>query len=349
MGAGVVWACLGAVTVAAGLLGGWAARAAASLVGVLVGAGWLSPYGALWLCLAVVAYPTIHWWYITSGDKKRVLSYDKEKQYSVLCINGSPRKCGSTAATLLAVKAYAESFVSKATSKPIFKVTIVHASELNLEHCLGCLSCITRGDCPLSKSQDRFYSDLYPLLRDCDALVMSSPVYSLHISGVMKSLIDRLAWRIHRPLLPGIPFVAVSTTAAVYADRVSNYLEEVGLHIGCHPCGTISRVVDAGYKKTELTNSEKKIVLNMLATALTPHSHRSPSFYEIFKFQMQKGASRFVAEDAKFWAQYQGKPFYFDCRLGIIGHLASHSMRLFFTAAFALLAFMNSNKKQTKH
>lgn len=65
--------------------------------------------------------------------------------------------------------------------------------------CLGCFSCIMRGEdkCPHASAVRPFVS----AMEEADVIVLTSPIYALDISGQLKSLLDHLCfmWVSHRP------------------------------------------------------------------------------------------------------------------------------------------------------
>eukprot|EP01105_Mastigella_eilhardi_P009366 TRINITY_DN2214_c0_g1_i3.p1 TRINITY_DN2214_c0_g1~~TRINITY_DN2214_c0_g1_i3.p1 ORF type:complete len:314 (-),score=44.92 TRINITY_DN2214_c0_g1_i3:153-1094(-) len=221
----------------------------------------------------------------------------EKRSYTVLFLNGSPRRNGNTAMVLEAIKEFVESFNAQAGCS-LLHVEVLHLADLHLQSCLGCARCITTGVCPLALvPQDKFHADFLPKLKGCDAIVLASPVYSLHVSGLMKVLIDRLAVFIHRPVLPGVPSLAVVTTAAAFSGRVAKFLSEVALHIGCHPCGEITRIgtsPEDTNKVITLTEQEKNTVYAMLASMVTPRPEFEPSMWEVGKFHVQRLAAKFT-------------------------------------------------------
>lgn len=69
--------------------------------------------------------------------------------------------------------------------------------DADLEPCQGCYLCFARGEesCPLE--DDR--AAIEQKLAEADAVVFASPVYSMHVSYLLKRLVDRLAYTFHRP------------------------------------------------------------------------------------------------------------------------------------------------------
>ncbi|MBI4832202.1 MAG: flavodoxin family protein [Candidatus Lindowbacteria bacterium] len=99
----------------------------------------------------------------------------------VIAFNASPRKNGNTQSLLEAV-------LKGAASKDA-ETRLVNLRELNVKGCLGCDAC--KNDLGKCVQKD----DLSPLLqemKDCDAVVLGTPVYWFHVSSQFKALVDRL-------------------------------------------------------------------------------------------------------------------------------------------------------------
>lgn len=98
----------------------------------------------------------------------------------ILAFNGSPRKNGNTSAMIKAMLRGARSAGAKTTE--------IRLHDINLKGCQGCLSCRKRpGKC---KQQD----DLSPYLeaiKTCDGAIFGTPIYMYHVTGQMKTFIDR--------------------------------------------------------------------------------------------------------------------------------------------------------------
>ncbi len=102
------------------------------------------------------------------------------------------------------------------------KYTLLTAGNVNIWSCNGCWSCMTQGLCPLDIKDDMAF--LKEEMLESDLIIWGSPVYAMHISGQMKTFLDRLASWYHTLRLAGKPGITVSTTAAKGLDEVHQYL-----------------------------------------------------------------------------------------------------------------------------
>jgi multimeric flavodoxin WrbA len=93
----------------------------------------------------------------------------------VVYIGGSGRKRGNT--DILIEKLHDN------LGGEIFKI-----SDLTINHCLGCWSCRSRGEC---RHQDDMDEEIIPSLRMADVIVLATPVYFNNVSSLMKMFMDR--------------------------------------------------------------------------------------------------------------------------------------------------------------
>ena len=98
----------------------------------------------------------------------------------VLMINGSPRAKGNTNLALSEMKAVFE--------KNGIECELVQAGGRNLRGCIACGHCRGTGLCVY----DDLVNELIPKFRDCDGLVVGTPVYYASANGTLISLLDRL-------------------------------------------------------------------------------------------------------------------------------------------------------------
>jgi multimeric flavodoxin WrbA len=109
----------------------------------------------------------------------------------------------------------------------------ITADQLRIENCRGCASCFKTGICPLDSTDDM------PLLKqkflDADAIFLCTPVYLWDMSGITKTVIDRLSYWSHRFELAGKACVTVaSTDASVGPDlekRMKQYMSFFGASV----------------------------------------------------------------------------------------------------------------------
>ena len=98
----------------------------------------------------------------------------------ILMINGSPRKNGNTS---LALKEMEKIFINEQ-----IEVETVQIGNLPIRGCMACGSCRKIGKCVF----DDGVNELVEKFRDCDGLVVASPVYYASANGTLISALDRM-------------------------------------------------------------------------------------------------------------------------------------------------------------
>lgn len=93
-----------------------------------------------------------------------------------LILNGSPRKNGNTAAL---IKLLTENLAGE--------YRIINAFESNISPCVDCGYCRKNGACALNDDM----SGVYEYIKDCDNIVIASPVYFSELTGTLLSVCSR--------------------------------------------------------------------------------------------------------------------------------------------------------------
>ena len=97
----------------------------------------------------------------------------------ILCLNGSPRRNGSTVLLLEQILA---GFHANATEGKIW-----HLGDAHIGYCTGCKACHRTGHCVQRDDMDRILQDLVA----ADVVIVASPSYWGDVTGQMKVFFDR--------------------------------------------------------------------------------------------------------------------------------------------------------------
>lgn len=100
----------------------------------------------------------------------------------IVILNGSPRKTGNTSALIKSFKEGAEN--SGNTVKEFF------LDNMNIHGCKGCFSGHSKRECPCVQKDDMAL--IYPAIKECDVVVLASPLYYWTMSGQLRTALDRL-------------------------------------------------------------------------------------------------------------------------------------------------------------
>ena len=100
----------------------------------------------------------------------------------IIVLNGSPRKSGNTSALVEAFKKGAE------RSGNI--VTVFHLDRMNISGCKGCFGGHSSKECPCVQRDDM--DNIYPAVKECDVVILATPLYYWNMSGQIRTTVDRL-------------------------------------------------------------------------------------------------------------------------------------------------------------
>lgn len=103
-------------------------------------------------------------------------------------------------------------------------------ADVRIDYCLSCRSCFTKGICPLDRKDG--CAELKRKILDCDIFLFGSPVYLWAMSGLAKSLLDRISYWTHRFELMGKPCIVFSTTDTSHGPEVAADLEKLMMFTG---------------------------------------------------------------------------------------------------------------------
>ena len=98
----------------------------------------------------------------------------------VILINGSPNAKGCTYTAL--------EEVSKTLKSEGIETEIIHVGHKDIRGCIVCRQCKTKGKCVFND----IVNDIAPKFKECDGIVIGSPVYFASANGTLVSFIDRL-------------------------------------------------------------------------------------------------------------------------------------------------------------
>jgi multimeric flavodoxin WrbA len=196
----------------------------------------------------------------------------------ILAILGSPHKGSSY---------HAVKFLEK-RMKRLGKVEFdyLFLKDANLKTCAGCLQCIQNGRnrCPHKDDLDSIINRM----QSADGIMLSSPVYVLDVTGIMKNFIDRLAFSCHRPMFfkHGL---ALANTAAIGHGRVSKYLADVMGVVGFRTVVRVGILTTPTDMAKIPERSQKKLAKAALELyGNIRRNSRKPSLMSVVQFRVQR-------------------------------------------------------------
>ncbi len=140
----------------------------------------------------------------------------------ILAITGSPRKKGDNAEIV-------GSFIKGAKSAG-HEIEVCRVYDMDFKGCIGCMAC-TDGKVDVCVHNDDF-TKMFQTIVDADCLLFSTPVYFGHMTGPLKTFIDRLYTFLLEDYtlrhLPGKKFITCVTSGApenMFCESVTGFFK----------------------------------------------------------------------------------------------------------------------------
>ena len=221
----------------------------------------------------------------------------------LLSINSSGRVDGNTGRTLAL---FERALVTLAEQSGIsLEMERIELSGLALKHCIGCRACFDRGEsaCP---HKDGLLT-LRDALQGADGYIIGSPVYVEDVNGVMKTMIDRLAFYCHRPTLYGKSALLFTTSGQGSSSHALNTMSTAfgtwGIRTVCRMKFRLGARTPTDVIREKHGAAIQRTAQGFLKTLQKPFR---PSTYSLIAFSVQQSCWRKSAEprdsiDYRYW------------------------------------------------
>ncbi|MCI9260724.1 MULTISPECIES: flavodoxin family protein [Romboutsia] len=239
---------------------------------------------------------------------------------NILIIHGSPRR-GNTWNIVNRVK-------EKINEKIDVDYEIIELSKMKIPMCTGCFNCILKSEekCPHYESIKYINNKI----DWCDAMIITSPVYSLQVSGQLKNFIDHMSYNFHRPKYFNKKALIITTTAGVNAKEISNYIKEVLTFWGINTTYKLPIV----YRNDNLEKYDKQIdkVLSEFIDTLKNNTFKSPTFKTIASYNVFRSMSINLYTkgnpDYDYWknSELYKYPYHPDIKIGMIKSIFGNTL-----------------------
>ncbi|WP_294578650.1 flavodoxin family protein [uncultured Thomasclavelia sp.] len=140
----------------------------------------------------------------------------------VILINGSPNTKGCTYTAL--------SEVATTLENEGIETEIINVGHKNIRGCIGCRKCKTTGKCVFGD----IVNEVAPKFKECDGIVIGSPVYFASANGTLISFIDRLFYSMTEDKTMKVGAAVVSARRAgntATFDEINKYFTISGMPV----------------------------------------------------------------------------------------------------------------------
>lgn len=170
---------------------------------------------------------------------------------------------------------------------------IYHPENLTMVACKGTVNCFKGKACPLDERDDT--PRVKRAMLEADVIILGSPVRFHHVSGSVKTLMDRTSYWGHLFKLTGKVGLSVSVSSTNGNEYVDYYLDKFHLYQGIHAVKPLSLLMDVLDQEEidELVREASQAVL----TAYRDLKNLHPSQKQEVAFQTFK--KMYVAQEGK--------------------------------------------------
>ena len=170
----------------------------------------------------------------------------------------------------------------------------IHLLQEDIGMCKGCFLCIKEGEdkCP-------HYNKIRPIIekiRKSDKIIISSPVYALNITVLLKNFFDHTAYLYHRPEFFTKIGLVVVTTAGAGDKKVSNYIDETLRHWGVNKAYKIS--FKCGGKDSFDKDKVKKVCKKFQSDKLSQPGFKDILYYNVWRAMAKTEG---LKADTEYW------------------------------------------------
>lgn len=216
----------------------------------------------------------------------------------LLAINGSPHgKFGSCSYLIKCMFGECQKLGAETEEIRLFKHKI--------NFCTGCGKCMSEGEC-VQKDDTKEIQDK---MRAADGIVLASPVWVLHVTGILKNFIDRCLPMGHRPGLHGKYTASLSAFAGIGdIDMVADYMLNFIVGQGAYPVGKVCAfTMDLKISKEDQEKARQlgRDMMEAYYSKKDPDWENKVFKHEEFKHMKEFITARkdFVKEDFKYWKE----------------------------------------------
>ncbi len=227
----------------------------------------------------------------------------------LLVILGSPRKGESY---------WGVSQVEKQLrTHPDVEVEYLALKDMNIKDCLGCHACILKGEskCPLKDDT----ALLQQKMMEADGVIITSPVYAMSISALLKRPIDHFSYLWHRPRFFGKYAMALVSGGGQFKETM-DYIKLNTTNWGFTYVTGVGVAHHNDLVPKHQIKQEASLVkaADTFYQAIKSQQHPSPSLYELIRFRVWRINARYLKEsnptDNAYWAEkgWFNMPYYVD-------------------------------------
>jgi multimeric flavodoxin WrbA len=205
-----------------------------------------------------------------------------------------------------------EQFLKKLQSLGDIECEIVNLSDYQLETCIGCCTCFSKGEefCPFKDDRDK----LFEKINNSNGIIFATPNYSFNVSGRMKIFLDRLGFYFHRPHFFGKTFTGIVIEGIYGGNKIVDYFNFIGRGLGFNVVkGSRLKVLDP---ITEKNKQEMDKIIDKHSkrfySRLIEEQYPAPTIIRLMMFRAARTSMKLMLSEKDKDYKYYSENGWFD-------------------------------------
>ncbi|MGA2955463.1 MAG: NAD(P)H-dependent oxidoreductase [Thermodesulfobacteriota bacterium] len=219
---------------------------------------------------------------------------------TIVAVNGSPHAgVGNTSLMI--------EMLRPTLAEEGFDLEVINLAGQNIEYCTGCAFCMEKGRCWIDDDHRKILEKLLA----ADGVILASPVYFMHVTGQMKTFLDRSLAFGHKPRPTWKPGLAISVSAGMGETDTANYLAFLLRTFGAFSVGTLTAMATqpGGFLGKEAVEARAADLARDLARAIKekrryPATDRDLRFYQFMGNLVKSQKETVMKHDYKYWQEH---------------------------------------------
>jgi multimeric flavodoxin WrbA/putative sterol carrier protein len=216
---------------------------------------------------------------------------------TIVAVNGSPHAGRGNTCMMIEM-------LRSPLSDEGFNLEVIHLCEKEIDYCYGCGFCIEKGKCWIEDDHRTIVNKLLA----ADGIILGSPVYVAHVTGQMKTFLDRSLAYGHKPRPTWKPGLAICVSAGLGETQTVEYLAGVLRIYGAFGVGKLTALATrpGDFVGKEAVEARAQDLARDLARAIKekrrwPASDMDLRFYQFMGDLVKTNKDTIMKHDFKHW------------------------------------------------
>jgi multimeric flavodoxin WrbA/putative sterol carrier protein len=222
------------------------------------------------------------------------------EKLTIVAVNGSPHAGFGNTSLMIEM-------LRPTLAEEGFELEIIDLSGKDIQYCVGCAFCMEKGRCWIDDDHRKIVEKLLA----ADGVILASPVYFMHVTGQMKTFLDRSLAFGHKPRPTWKPGLAISVSAGMGETDTAHYLAFLLRTFGAFCVGTLTAMATqpGGFWGKEAVEARARDLAGDLARAIKekrryPATERDLRFYQFMGNLVKGERDTMMKHDCKHWQEH---------------------------------------------